>query len=73
MSSFDEVVGRTAPHELVDHNLVGLEVEVLCDGMVIYEKRPARRLDGSPAAGLYNAWIILNNPKQYNSYTTDMV
>jgi 6-oxo-cyclohex-1-ene-carbonyl-CoA hydrolase len=41
--------------------------------MVLYEKRPATRRDGSIAAGLYNAWIILNNPKQYNSYTTDMV
>jgi 6-oxo-cyclohex-1-ene-carbonyl-CoA hydrolase len=41
--------------------------------MVKYEKRPARRRDGSVAEGLYNAWIILNNPKQFNSYTTDMV
>ncbi len=39
---------------------------------VIYEKRPAYRADGSVAEGIYNAWIILNNPKQYNSYTTDM-
>jgi 6-oxocyclohex-1-ene-carbonyl-CoA hydrolase len=23
--------------------------------------------------GLYNAWIWLDNPSQYNSYTTDMV
>jgi 6-oxocyclohex-1-ene-carbonyl-CoA hydrolase len=40
---------------------------------VRYEKRPARRPDGSEAAGLYNAWIWLDNPGQYNSYTTDMV
>src|SRR5512144_1900539 len=40
---------------------------------VRYEKRPARRPDGSVAAGLYNAWIWLDNPGQYNSYTTDMV
>jgi 6-oxo-cyclohex-1-ene-carbonyl-CoA hydrolase len=40
---------------------------------VRYEKRPATRPDGSVAAGLYNAWITLDNPGQYNSYTTDMV
>jgi 6-oxocyclohex-1-ene-carbonyl-CoA hydrolase len=40
---------------------------------VRYEKRPARRPDGSEVAGLYNAWITLDNPSQYNSYTTDMV
>jgi 6-oxo-cyclohex-1-ene-carbonyl-CoA hydrolase len=40
---------------------------------VRYEKRPARTPDGSVAEGLYNAWIWLDNPTQYNSYTTDMV
>jgi 6-oxo-cyclohex-1-ene-carbonyl-CoA hydrolase len=40
---------------------------------VRYEKRPATRPDGSVAAGLYNAWITLDNPGQFNSYTTDMV
>jgi 6-oxo-cyclohex-1-ene-carbonyl-CoA hydrolase len=40
---------------------------------VRYEKRPARTPDGKVAEGLYNAWIWLDNPGQYNSYTTDMV
>src|SRR5512144_2700798 len=40
---------------------------------VRYEKRAARRPDGTGVAGLYNAWITLDNPAQYNSYTTDMV
>src|SRR5512143_4251836 len=40
---------------------------------VRYEKRPAMRPDGTVAAGLYNAWITLDNPTQFNSYTTDMV
>ena len=40
---------------------------------VRYEKRPARRPDGSEAPGLYNAWIWLDNQAQYNSYTTEMV
>jgi len=73
MATADEIIARSAPATLIDHNLIDRDVESLCDGMVKYEKRPARRLDGSVAEGLYNAWIIFNNPKQYNSYTTDMV
>jgi 6-oxocyclohex-1-ene-carbonyl-CoA hydrolase len=38
-----------------------------------YELRPALDPTGQPAEGLYNAWIILDNPGQYNSYTTDAV
>ena len=34
---------------------------------------PVKNFDGSVAEGLYTAWITLNNPKQYNSYTTEMV
>lgn len=66
------IVSNTIPEELVDHNLVSAEIEALSDGMVLYEKRPAKRLNGSVAEGLYNVWIILNNASQYNSYTTDM-
>ena len=63
------VIDQTAPKHLVDHNLVP---EAVVPG-VIYEKRPARNLQGEVVPGLYNAWIWLDNPKQYNSYTTDMV
>ncbi|MBJ6749526.1 6-oxocyclohex-1-ene-1-carbonyl-CoA hydratase [Geomonas anaerohicana] len=73
MATTDEIIKRTAPSHLIDHNLIDREVESLCDGMVQYEKRPAKRRDGSTVDGLYNAWIIFNNPKQFNSYTTDMV
>ena len=38
-----------------------------------YELRPAVDQAGRPVDGLFNAWIILNNPTQYNSYTTDAV
>jgi 6-oxo-cyclohex-1-ene-carbonyl-CoA hydrolase len=38
-----------------------------------YELRPALDPSGAPASGLYNAWISLDNPAQYNSYTTDAV
>ncbi len=73
MATTKEIAARTAPATLNDHNLVATKVEDLCGGLVQYEKRPARRRDGSSAEGLFNAWIILNNPKQFNSYTTDMV
>jgi 6-oxo-cyclohex-1-ene-carbonyl-CoA hydrolase len=73
MATTDQIIAATAPAELIDHNLVDQEIESLCDGMVKYEKRPAKRRDGSVIEGLYNAWIIFNNPKQFNSYTTEMV
>ncbi|MGP0059907.1 MAG: 6-oxocyclohex-1-ene-1-carbonyl-CoA hydratase [Beijerinckiaceae bacterium] len=55
--------------QLVDHDIVPFEI---VPG-VRYEKRPARMPDGKPVAGLFNAWIWLDNPSQFNSYTTDMV
>lgn len=64
-----EIIEKTAPTELKDHNLVQ---EQLVEG-VIFEKRPAKTPDGKVAEGLFNAWIVLDNPKQYNSYTTEMV
>ena len=38
-----------------------------------YELRAATAPDGSSIDGLHNAWIILDNPQQLNSYTTDAV
>jgi 6-oxocyclohex-1-ene-carbonyl-CoA hydrolase len=38
-----------------------------------YELRPAIDPTGHPVEGLFNAWIVLDNPSQLNSYTTDMV
>jgi 6-oxo-cyclohex-1-ene-carbonyl-CoA hydrolase len=46
--------------------------EIVAPG-VKFEKRPAKTPTGGSAAGLYNAWIWLDNPGQFNSYTTDMV
>jgi 6-oxo-cyclohex-1-ene-carbonyl-CoA hydrolase len=40
---------------------------------VRYELRPAKTPQGEPTKGLHNAWIWLDNPKQFNSYTTEMV
>jgi len=62
------VAARPGARALKDHNLA----EIVVPG-VRFEKRPARTPDGKPAAGLYNAWIWLDNPAQYNSYTTEMV
>ena len=45
--------------------------EIVVPG-VRYERRPARTPDGKIAPRLYNAWIWLDNPTQYNSYTTEM-
>src|SRR5262245_55878247 len=57
-----------------DHALVPAQVrESIGKGNVLYEKRPVLGSDGAPVAGLYNVWITLNNPTQFNSYTTDMV
>ena len=39
----------------------------------MYEKKPVIDPEGKVVEGLYSAWITLNNPRQYNSYTTDMV
>jgi 6-oxocyclohex-1-ene-carbonyl-CoA hydrolase len=39
----------------------------------IYEKKPVLDKSGAPVADLFTAWITLNNPAQFNSYTTEMV
>jgi len=56
-----------------DHGLVAEHVRKSVTEGVLYEKRPVKGADGKPVAGLYNAWITLNNPTQFNSYTTEMV
>ena len=61
-------MGRTETGFLKNHDLA----EALAPG-IRYEKRPARTPDGKLVQGLTNAWIWLDNPAQYNSYTTDMV
>jgi 6-oxo-cyclohex-1-ene-carbonyl-CoA hydrolase len=40
---------------------------------VVYEKKPLNDPKGNVVPGLYVSWIRLNNPAQYNSYTTEMV
>ena len=38
-----------------------------------YERRPLKGADGKAVEGLHSVWITLDNPKQFNSYTTEMV
>lgn len=64
----DAVARATAPAALKDHDLAP---RVEGKG-VRFEKRPARDAAGREVAGLFNAWITLDNPTQLNSYTTDM-
>jgi len=59
--------------ETKDHDLVAEPVRATLAKNVRYEKRPVKAADGKPVAGLYNAWITLDNAAQFNSYTTDMV
>jgi len=42
-------------------------------GKVRYELRPCPTPAGTTAEGLSIAWIVLDNPEQLNSYTTEMV
>jgi 6-oxo-cyclohex-1-ene-carbonyl-CoA hydrolase len=68
-SQTESVVRATAPARTRDHDLAPL---VEGEG-VRYQKRPARDAQGREVAGLYHAWITLDNPSQLNSYTTGMV
>ena len=55
--------------ELKDHNLTtGADVPG-----VLYEETPLKDPQGKTVEGLHSVRITLNNPKQLNSYTTDMV
>jgi 6-oxo-cyclohex-1-ene-carbonyl-CoA hydrolase len=60
-------------HELKDHDVGGDEFFGITPPSVIYEKKPIVDPEGDPVEGLYSAWVWLNNPRQYNSYTTEMV
>jgi 6-oxo-cyclohex-1-ene-carbonyl-CoA hydrolase len=60
-------------HDVKNHDLLALNETRAAAPSVLYELRPVRRSDRSEVAGLYHAWITLNNPEQYNSYTTQMV
>lgn len=55
--------------EAKDHNLVsGTQYK-----SIKFEKRPVLDPQGKSVDGLFNAWILLNNPTQFNSYTTSAI
>jgi 6-oxo-cyclohex-1-ene-carbonyl-CoA hydrolase len=58
-----------------DHNRYGKEHWGSMDKppCVVYDKRPLKDPKGNVVDDLYVAWVIMNNPAQYNSYTTEMV
>ncbi|MBK8256271.1 MAG: 6-oxocyclohex-1-ene-1-carbonyl-CoA hydratase [Polyangiaceae bacterium] len=58
-----------APFEFHDHDLGPAP----SSGKVLYELKPCHAPNGSVVENLYAAWIVLDNPSQFNSYTTEMV
>ncbi|MFH1976097.1 MAG: 6-oxocyclohex-1-ene-1-carbonyl-CoA hydratase [Pseudomonadota bacterium] len=58
------------PKDHALHTSVHWGTEAPC---VVYEKRPLTGPDGKVIDKLFVSWIRLNNPNQYNSYTTEMV
>jgi 6-oxocyclohex-1-ene-carbonyl-CoA hydrolase len=61
--------------ELKDHSMGGERFWGSHDAppCTVYERRPLEDPQGNAVDGLFTAWITLNNPRQYNSYTTEMV
>lgn len=57
---------------LKDHLLFGPEHWTTEAPGTVYEKKPLTDPKGNEISGLYVAWIRLNNPNQFNSYTTEM-
>jgi 6-oxo-cyclohex-1-ene-carbonyl-CoA hydrolase len=61
-------------NKLKDHQLVGDEFFGTEPPCTMYERKPLiNPQTGGMVDGLYTAWVTLNNPAQYNSYTTEMV
>jgi 6-oxo-cyclohex-1-ene-carbonyl-CoA hydrolase len=47
-----------------DHNLWGMEHFGTTPPCTMYEEKPVLDPTGKPVAGVYAAWITLNNPAQ---------
>jgi 6-oxo-cyclohex-1-ene-carbonyl-CoA hydrolase len=57
-------------HQLFGNEHWGSDADAPC---VVYTKKPLTSPAGEAIEGLFVSEIRLNNPKQYNSYTTEMV
>ena len=55
-------------HDIFDEKWFGKEAPC-----VLYEKKPIKDPKGNVVDGIHTVWITLNNPRQFNSYTTEMV
>ena len=53
---------------MTNHNLV----EAISPREILVECKAARDRFGNSVEGLHNVWITLNNPNEFNSYTTAM-
>jgi len=60
-------------NKIKDHDLWSDEYFSRDPPSIIYELKPIVDNEGKKVKGLNTAWIMLNNPNQYNSYTTNMV
>ncbi len=61
-------------NKLKDHQIFGDEHFGTEPPCTMFEKKPLVNPNtGETIDGLYTAWITLNNPAQYGSYTTEMV
>ena len=64
----------TRDNEVKDHQLFGDEHFGTEPPCTMYEKKPFfNPATGEAVEGLTVAWVTLNNPAQYGSYTTEMV
>jgi 6-oxo-cyclohex-1-ene-carbonyl-CoA hydrolase len=60
-------------HEVKNHHFGGTEHWGTTPPCTRYELKPVKDPQGKDVEGLTAAWITLDNPGQYNSYTTEMV
>jgi 6-oxo-cyclohex-1-ene-carbonyl-CoA hydrolase len=61
-------------NELKDHQVFGKEHFGTEPPCTMFEKKPlVNPQTGEKIEGLYTAWVTLNNPAQFGSYTTEMV
>jgi 6-oxocyclohex-1-ene-carbonyl-CoA hydrolase len=58
---------------LKNHQIFGDEHFGTKPPCTTFEKKPVTDPHGKVIDGLYVAWVTLNNPDQFNSYTTEMV
>jgi len=57
----------------MENNLVNHDLTQTDFSEILYELKPCLDKKGKEVDGLHSAWIFLNNPSQYNSYTTAAV